>query len=839
MNNSIQLFYKQTNAFIKRTFFIFMSVFFIAVVLFFSIRFFGLKDKSATWIYLFQKRIEQTDKMISKGERYPLPISESDLIVDLAGNIIKGYPESLEGLNISTSGLFKKTLGLRKGERQLMFFPGLLDGRQRVFFIKKNTNRYLISSFKPDDFFPESFDDKIILALESNSIILYSTFSEWTGEFFKFSFISYRNGRIYITQSSFMENLGTITFYVFQDITGELHLISFIIFLFSTTYILISISRKKIQRELLILKKEQMDIASLIASLSNTTAFDTSDISDKLNSLVSLYHESLGRIDDQKIHFIENEEYVTLIKQFVTGILQLFKRIIDDTRALKKGNEELERRVEERTRDLSQRSAQLETQTQELVKAIEKAEIANRTKTIFLANMSHELRTPLNAIIGFSQLMHHDVNLTSKQKNVLDTINNSGNHLLRLINSILDLSRIEAGKLLVSLGTFDLYKFLEEIKAMFDIKIQEKNLDYTLLVDASLPRYITSDQGKLSQIIINMIGNAVKFTDNGSITIRVYPDDIENKDVTKVPLVIAVEDTGCGIAEHEREMIFNIFAQSEKRLLTREGAGLGLAISREYSRLLGGELSLTTEVGKGSTFYCRIQCSVGSKDDIKPSNGYHLITGIKNIEYIPNILVVDDIETNRDVVHMLLEKVGFHVKDASSGSQALEIIKEWPTDLIVMDRVMPGIDGLEVTRKLKSNPQWEHLPVIIVSAGAFEEDRTAALEAGADKFLGKPFNEKKFFNYIKELLHIDYIYKEVSGDKEQEPVGVLTPDMFEGLPREFVFKMRDTFYRGFLNEINMVIEECFTYDQKLAKTLSYYADDFNYQIIIKTIDRML
>ncbi len=380
------------------------------------------------------------------------------------------------------------------------------------------------------------------------------------------------------------------------------------------------------------------------------------------------------------------------------------------------------------------------------------AESANLAKSTFLSSMSHEIRTPLNAILGFSQLMQGDDTLSKEHNKWLQTINKSGEHLLALINDILEVSRIEAGRITFNPSSFDLHAMLREIEEMFRIKTDAKNL--TLLFEHSdeLPRYVVTDEAKLRQIIINLVGNAVKFTGEGGIALRSRVKH-ENE---KMRLVVEVEDTGPGIAEKDMDKLFQKFGQAEAGI--REGGtGLGLAISQQYAKLMGGIITVKSEEGKGTCFILTIDID-NSEMLIKEENQKRRVVGLKPGQKQYRILIADDRADNREFLKVMLTSVGFEVEEARDGNDTIAKFKIWPPDLILMDMQMPLMDGYETTRRIKAMKNV-NIPIIAVTASAFQEDRQKTREAGTDGYLCKPFKKHELFDCIEACLGVQYVYE--------------------------------------------------------------------------------
>ncbi|MFH0975708.1 MAG: PAS domain S-box protein [Spirochaetota bacterium] len=390
---------------------------------------------------------------------------------------------------------------------------------------------------------------------------------------------------------------------------------------------------------------------------------------------------------------------------------------------------------------------------QTLKESKELAENANRAKSTFLSNMSHEIRTPLNSILGFCQLMMYDDNLNPEQVESLETINRSGEHLLSIINDILEMSRIEAGQVTLNVSEFDLRKLLSDVEAMFSLKTKTKNLNFEMVYPESLPGTVVADEAKLKQILINLIGNAEKFTNEGGIIVKVNTQGISKN---KCVLKIEVEDTGPGIPEYEIGKLFRVFGQTEAGI-NEGGTGLGLTISRQYALLMGGDITLKSETGKGSCFTIQVNIETGKELQKKKKVRKGRIVKIKPGKNKYKTLITDDKSDNRVLLKKILEPVGFEIQEASNGIEAVEKTKEWTPDIILMDMRMPmmnGYEAIKAIREIKDN----NISIIAVTAGAFSEDKKKALNAGANAFLRKPFKEQELFDIIESCLNVKFLY---------------------------------------------------------------------------------
>jgi CheY-like chemotaxis protein len=442
--------------------------------------------------------------------------------------------------------------------------------------------------------------------------------------------------------------------------------------------------------------------------------------------------------------------------------------------------------------------------------------------------MSHELRTPLNAILGFSQIMARDNSTTPSQRESLGIILKSGEHLLNLINDVLDLAKIESGRINIETEDFDLGNLTSELVNMLKVRAEAKGLQLFFDQSSSFPRFIHSDPGKLRQIIINLVGNAIKFTEKGQISLKLSVMSM-NHGTKDLKLFFEITDTGPGIAPEDLERIFHPFeqAKSQGKSLT-EGTGLGLAITREYVNLLGGSISVTSELGKGSSFHFSIVCQPADADHIPEAlQAPGDITAIDNAAKY-KILVIEDQSENRLLLKTLLSSFGFQYREAVNGREGLAITQEWLPHIILMDRRMPVMDGMTATREIRKLALAVKPVIIAVTAHAFEEEQKEMLDAGSDAFLRKPFREQDLFELLAKHLNICLHY----GKAKEETTCPLTPESFANLTEPQHRQLATALATLDMEMVENSIAEIQGQDPVLARQLKQKADKFAYNDIL-------
>ncbi|MBD2482318.1 MHYT domain-containing protein [Planktothrix sp. FACHB-1365] len=506
-------------------------------------------------------------------------------------------------------------------------------------------------------------------------------------------------------------------------------------------------------------------------------------------------------------------------------------------------------------------------QSIELQKAVAAADAANQAKSEFLANMSHELRTPLNAILGFTQLMNEDTILSPKHHQYLEIINHAGEHLLTLINDILEMSKIEAGRTTFNEHQFDLINLLEGLRKMLQMKAESKGLQLQFQYAPNLPRYLQTDQGKLRQVLLNLLSNAIKFTTQGQVTLRVKreyqifnsessvsPNSedrnsaniyIENFSVTPSPdakaefILFEVEDTGLGISPEEIQLLFEPFKQTESGRNSNQGTGLGLAISRKYIQLMGGDIHVSSQLGVGSLFMFEIPIHFLDSCEFSCNANKSKVISLAPNQPEYRILIVDDNLDSCLLLSELLSEIGFKIQQAGNGQEAINCWETWQPDLIVMDVRMPVMDGLTASALIKATSLGKQTKIIALTASVFEENQQEILTSGCEDFIAKPFKADHLLDKINQHLGVKYLYQqdelplETSAPTHPQRSAEDLGDLLNTMSPEWQSHLYCAAAQGSDLKILDLIEQIPPDNQVLIEKLKDLTENFQFQIILK------
>ncbi|HSH01863.1 MAG TPA: ATP-binding protein [Anaerolineae bacterium] len=467
-----------------------------------------------------------------------------------------------------------------------------------------------------------------------------------------------------------------------------------------------------------------------------------------------------------------------------------------------------------------------------LQEAVKAAESANLAKSAFLASMSHELRTPLNAILGFAQLMMKGGDLAPNHQENLRIINRSGEHLLALINDVLEMSKIEAGRTQLQMSSFDLYRFIDDIEEMFRLRVINKDVQMEVRREFDVPQYVHTDERKLRQVLINLLNNAVKFTEKGSILLWVGYEQVRER----AKLLFQVEDTGAGIPQQELKQVFEPFIQTKVGQDSLEGTGLGLPISQQFVKLMGGQIEVNSQVGKGSIFRFMIDVELAEHDEVEVVSEGPQVVGIVPGQKEYRLLIVEDNEMNQWLLVNLLEPLGFEVRTAVNGQEGIDIWREWRPDLIWMDMRMPVMDGYEATRYIKMNGE-EAAPVIVaITASAFEEEREAILNDGCDDFVRKPFKDAEIYQMLNKHLGVEFVYEteEEAEQKQRDD----KPELDESIAQSWIDAVREAAIALDMHEMSNLFQQMMSDAPETAIYLNQLANAFEYDTILQYLDQL-
>ena len=486
--------------------------------------------------------------------------------------------------------------------------------------------------------------------------------------------------------------------------------------------------------------------------------------------------------------------------------------------------------------------------TAELARAKEVAEAANRSKDKFIAHMNHELRTPLNGILGFTQILQKDLSLTNQQHQNLSLIHQSGRHLLDLINDILNFSKIEADKIQLEEQDFNLPDFLDNLVAMLRLRAEQKNIDFHSRFSPSLPQVIRADETRLRQVLLNLISNAIKFTVRGAVTFQVgYVEDfkaeakgdkekrnaISQSSIQNHQIRFQIKDTGIGIPENKLADIFLPFEQVHEMRAEQKGTGLGLTISQKLIQLMGSQIQVTSTVGQGSIFRFDLDLLEGSSANVSTTNIQSEIQPTGFTGQSRKVLIVDDLADNRQLLVQYLQPLGFELAEAENGRQGLAISETFRPELILLDALMPEMDGLEMLQQLRQHPQLQETKVIFVSANSQFKEQLQTSQLQFEDFLSKPINFNQLTKSLQTHLHLQWLFPESA--KESDSTSLVSP------PQEQLQKLWELAQMGDMGELETQINSL---EQSDAQYLPFihkvrpWVESFQQNQLIKFLENL-
>lgn len=533
--------------------------------------------------------------------------------------------------------------------------------------------------------------------------------------------------------------------------------------------------------------------------------------------LVLAFLEMVGMAPPRAIPGTPLGMWATAVQATLIGTIpvgQVIKRLRATLEELQGYKQHLERLVELRTN--------------ELVQARDQAQAANRSKSAFLANMNHELRTPLNSILGFSRMVMQDVELPEKHRENLAIVGRSGEHLLELIDEVLDLAKIETGGTAVENLSMDLHGLVNETVDLLRDRAKTKNLGLLVNISSRAPEFVRSDPRKFRQVLINLVGNALKYTDEGRVIVKL---DARPRDVaSEVMLIFDVEDTGIGISSEDQARIFDPFVQAND---ARKGTGLGLSISRRFVELMGGTIEVESAPGRGSRFHVELPAQISAGTMVK-TNPVSQVIGIEPGQPDYRILIVEDEQDSGLLLQRMLGAVGFQTDIADNGARAVEIFKQWRPHFIWMDLRIPVMSGLEATRRIRGLEGGKEVKIVTLTASAFESQREEVLAAGCDDFLRKPYRSSEIFDCLARHLGVRYLSNVMPEPALQNPVTLHPEDLAE-LPVAKLKELERVVNSLDPGRIALVVAQVAEQHPAVGATLQQFTEKLAYSPILRAI----
>ena len=496
----------------------------------------------------------------------------------------------------------------------------------------------------------------------------------------------------------------------------------------------------------------------------------------------------------------------------IARILQIYKETLARLREYQGSLEEL-----------------VQQRTAELVIARDQAQAANHAKSVFLANISHELRTPLNAILGFSSLLREDPGISGRQREDVEIVNCSGEHLLNLIDNVLDMAKIEAGGTVVENARFNLNQLVRDVTDLMRARAAEKDLELFLDQALEIPCFVRADASKLRQVLINLLSNAIKYTEQGNVTLHLSTKAADSRE--RILLIFEVEDTGIGIAASEQARIFEPFVQIGKAAV-HKGTGLGLAITRQYVELMAGRIEVESTPDEGSLFRLELPVELTEQSAVIPEeSNRERIIGLAAGQLAYRILIVEDETENRLLLKRLLEDVGFRVQTAENGAAGVELFRTWRPHFIWMDRRMPLMDGVEATRRIRALG-GPNVKIVAVTASVFADQREELHAAGLDDFVRKPYRPEEVFDCMARHLGVRYVYRQAATAFAEKPIRAVRLGALATLPVELRRELQNALITLDTGRVTGLVRRVAELDPELGGALAHHTDRFEYSPIL-------